>query len=107
MRDIYYGNYIPDITERYPEGFGGPFMSEKEIAWHEEVANNKIKLKEASENGTLVYFSDDCYGCKSYEDIGPTELGLGFDDIDDICHGICHDLENKDCPYRKEHKNEI
>ena len=48
-------NYIPDITQRFPEGFGGPFMSEEEISWQEKLQENKKKL-----NKTKIFSKDIC-----------------------------------------------
>lgn len=91
-------NYIPDITQRFPEGFGGPFMSEEEISWQEKLQENKKKLNKASQDGNLVYFADSCVGCPHYECISCTYQNEW--DVDDVEHGICHCLENITCEYR-------
>lgn len=97
-------NSIPDITQRFPEGFGGPYMSDKELEWREKMSENKRRLKEASENGSAVYFADDCVGCKNYESIGPTHQSDW--DVDDVEHGICHDCSITECEYRKKYNTQ-
>lgn len=64
---------------------------EKRRAYYQK---NKDMLKKAESDGTLVYFSEDCYDCPSYTDIGMT------DEYDDVPHGICGNLKCTTCTYR-------
>lgn len=73
---------------------------ELEAKRYEYYATNKAKLDKASKEGTLVYFADDCIGCPWYTEIGMTG------NEDDIEHGICGNLEIKDCDYRKKYEVE-
>ena len=48
----------------------------------EYCRKNKAKLEAAGDSA--MYFCEDCFGCDSYEDVGPTMWD------DDVPHGICH-----------------
>lgn len=57
---------------------------ERECKRHESYRKNKEKLDKAQEEGLkVVYFADDCVGCKHYEDVS-----MMCED-DDVTHGIC------------------
>lgn len=56
---------------------------------------NKELLDKAKENGTAISFCESCFECPSYTDIGATA------EDDDVPHGICGNLDCKDCEYRK------
>lgn len=61
----------------------------------DSCARNKAKLEAAGDRA--MWFCEDCIGCKYYEMVGPTSPGFGYEDIDDVEHGICHHREN---PFR-------
>lgn len=67
---------------------------EQKAKRYEYYRKNKELLDKAEADGTLVYFSYECKDCPDYTDIGMTS------DQDDVDHGICGNLDCKDCPYR-------
>lgn len=75
-------------------------MEDEEYAWerqmeiNEKCARNKAKLDAAGDRA--MYFCEDCIGCKYYEEVGPTSYSIGWGDMDDVEHGICH---HKGKPY--------
>ena len=63
---------------------------------------NKAKLEAAGDKA--MYFCEDCFRCKYYEDIGPTHID-SWGNQDDVPHGICHHKEKMDyqnCKGREE-----
>jgi len=63
---------------------------------------NKMKLEENEE--ISVWFSDDCFECEHYEDVGPR---FYYDDgfycnVDDVPHGLCHNCNRMECEIWKE-----
>lgn len=59
---------------------------EQQAKWDEYCRKNKAKLEEAG--ASAMYFCEDCFGCDSYEDVGPTSWDSWGQD--DVPHGICH-----------------
>lgn len=70
------------------------FEAEQQYKLNQYYRKNKEVYDKANEEGKLVVFSESCYECPSYTDIGMT------DSDDDIPHGICGNLSCKDCEYR-------
>lgn len=68
---------------------------EKEMRAIAYYKRNKEKLNKVDADGTLIYFSEDCYECPHYTDIGPT------DEYDDVPHGICGNLGCNSCEFRQ------
>lgn len=77
---------------------------EKQQKQNELCSKNKQKLKDNAE--IAVYFSDDCIGCKHYEEVGPTQWNLEWMDIDDVEHGLCHNCNRNECKEWKRMKGE-
>lgn len=70
------------------------YEAEQEAKAHDWCARNKAKLDAAGDRA--MWFCEDCFGCKFYEDVGPTCIdSWGYQD--DVPHGICHHREN---PFR-------
>lgn len=65
----------------------------KMLAW---CNRNKAKLDAAGDRA--MWFCVDCFGCKFYEDVGPTSID-SWGNQDDIPHGICH--KGKECDILK------
>ncbi len=86
-----YGNYTEYCRQREENA---EYEAEQEAKAHDWCARNKAKLEAAGERA--MYFCEDCFGCKFYEDVGPTCIdSWGYQD--DVPHGICH---HKDNPFR-------
>lgn len=67
---------------------------EREMRALENCKRNKAKLDAAGERAMMD--CEDCYGCRFYEDVGPTYIdSWGYQD--DFTHGICH---HKGTPYK-------
>ena len=66
------------------------YEAEQQAKWLSYCADNKAKLEQARERA--MRFCDDCFGCKYYEDVGPTYIdSWGYQD--DVPHGICQHRE--------------
>lgn len=79
-----YGCYAEYARQREEDE---AYEYEQQEKRNEYARQNKEKLSKAEAEGKAV-FNDDCYGCPSYEDIGPTWWNSW--DQDDFPHGICH-----------------
>ena len=83
------------------------YEAEQQAKRWEYCKANKAKLEAAGERA--LYFCDDCFGCKFYEDVGPTSWDSWGQD--DVPHGICHHKGNwykddRNCKGREEGKYE-
>lgn len=66
------------------------YEAEQEAKDRDWCARNKAKLDAAGDRA--MRFCEDCFGCKYYEDVGPTHIdSWGYQD--DVPHGICHHRE--------------
>lgn len=66
------------------------YEAEQKAKWLSYCENNKAKLDGAGKRA--MRYCEDCFGCKYYDDVGPTYIdSWGYQD--DIPHGICRHRE--------------
>lgn len=84
-----YGCYAEYARQREEDE---AYEYEQQAKRNEYCKANKVKLESAGNRA--MYFCEDCFDCKHYEDVGPTS----WDDWgqDDVTHGICHHKELQD-----------
>ena len=96
-----YGCYAEYARQREEDA---EYEAEREAKARDWCARNKAKLDEAGDRA--MWFCEDCFRCKFYEDVGPTCID-SWGHQDDVPHGICHHRkmpinDGHDCKRREE-----